>query len=87
MDTIAYFGVASMLFLTLGMQLVDIAEGSSDKVISYAADMESAIDCAVAGVPIEQCSPNLGHVSFDSEIEEFRAVLNETEVKAREVLE
>lgn len=76
-----------MLFLTVGMQLVDIAEGSSDKIVSYAADMEKSIDCAVAGVPIEQCSPNLGKVSFEEDVSEFRAVLNETEEKARAVLE
>ena len=76
-----------MLFLTLGIQLVDIAEGSSDKVVNYAADMESAIDCAIAGVPIEQCSPNLGKVSFEDDISEFQQVLNETEMRARELLD
>jgi hypothetical protein len=76
-----------MLFLSIGTQMIDIAEGSSEKAIAFASDMEAAIDCATAGIPLEKCSPDLAKHDFEPDVKEFQQALNETQEQLTEILE
>ena len=62
--------VFSILF-GLAFELIDIAETSSDKIINFAESMENALDCAIAGISIDVCSPELSSISFEPEINRF----------------
>ena len=57
-----------MLFIGVSMQLVTIAQSTSQKAIGFADDMNKAMDCAVRGIDLKICSPNLFNTSFDNEI-------------------
>ena len=76
-----------MLFLSIGTQMIDIAEGSSEKAVAFASDMQAAIDCATAGIPLEKCSPNLGKHDFEPDVKEFQQALNETQKELKGVIE
>lgn len=60
--------VFGMIFLGIGLQLVDIAESTGAKAVDYAEDMNMAMDCAVRGVELEKCSPDLLEHDFEPEI-------------------
>lgn len=65
-----------LLIMGFAVQLNDIAESSSDKVLAYAEDMNLAMDCALAGLPIRECSPELLKTDFSPEINKTISVLN-----------
>ncbi len=58
-----------VMFLGFATQLVDIAESSSAKTLDYTKDMNDAIDCAVRGIDLSVCSPNLMNYDFEEEID------------------
>jgi hypothetical protein len=47
------------VILGLSIQLVSIAESTSNKVVNYAENMESALDCAFLGIDVKECAPEL----------------------------
>ena len=65
-----------LILLTVAMQLYTIAESSSDKVVQYAEDINMAMDCALLGIPISQCSPKLLETDFTSEINQTLEILH-----------
>ena len=67
----------------LAFELIDIAESSSEKVIRFAESMDNALDCAIAGISVDVCSPELSTINFDSEIDRF----NETNRRVKEFAE
>jgi hypothetical protein len=58
--------------------LYNIADKTSDKTITFAEDMENAIDCATRGISIYECSPNLGQENFQEELKNTKDLLNQT---------
>lgn len=71
--------IVATLMLGFVLQLVDIAESSSEKTLDFADDMNLAMDCAVRGIPIQECAPDLTNHEFKSDIEKTINVLNEME--------
>ncbi len=71
----------AVVVLGFVLQLQDIAESTSDKAVSYAEDMNSAMDCAMAGIPISRCSPEITKTSFKEEAKEAIELLNSTEIE------
>ncbi len=67
-----------ILLLGVALELESIARTTSDKAIGFAGDMEDAMDCAVTGRPIRECSPGLYTTNFDDETEETIHALNKT---------
>lgn len=67
----------ALVFLGIATQLVDTAEQSGEKVVSYAQDMNDAMDCAFLGKPLEECSPNLLETDFEKDIEKTQEELEE----------
>ena len=55
----------------MGTQLVEIGTSTSEKTLNYANEMDSAVDCAFRGIPIEECSPTLTDTNFEPEIKEY----------------
>lgn len=69
--------VVMIVVLTASSQLYDIAEQSSNKAVVFAEDIEGAMDCAVQGIELSKCSPNLMNTSFREDMENYSRVLNE----------
>jgi hypothetical protein len=67
MRYLAIVPMAILLVLATATQLYDIAESSSGKAVLFAQDMDDAMDCATAGVDLNQCSPGLYSHDFSIE--------------------
>lgn len=62
--------IAFIILIGFMTQLADVAMSTSNKVLNYANDMDSAIDCAFRGIDVETCSPDLYATSFEPETKE-----------------
>jgi cell shape-determining protein MreC len=69
--------IVMSIVLALGMQLVEIAESTSEKVINYADSMNSAVDCAFLGIDIKECAPELDSYSFKEDLQKTRDIIEE----------
>lgn len=78
MEKILILPAIGLIVLSLAVQLEGIAKDSSEKMVNYAKDMENAMDCALLGMPISECSPNLMETDFSGEINRTKEVLNRT---------
>lgn len=63
--------IAITVVLAFLVQLGDIAISTSDKALNYADQMDSAVDCAFRGIPVQKCSPDLTSVDFEPELKEI----------------
>ena len=61
-----------VFLLGFALQLTDIAESTSAKVLNYADDMNRALDCATSGISIYNCSPNLNSYDFKEDAKEYK---------------
>jgi hypothetical protein len=68
--------IVMSLILGVTLQLVEIAESSSQKAVKYAEDMNNAIDCAFKGIDISVCSPDLASTSFKEDLIETKEVVD-----------
>lgn len=68
------------VLVSLIMQFYVLAETSGEKATGFAHDMNSAMDCAVRGVDITVCAPNITNISFDDEAHEFLRLIDEVKV-------
>ena len=64
------------IVLGLAIELVEVAESTSDKVIEYAESMNSALDCAFRGVDITYCSPELSSQDFKEELLKTKEIVD-----------
>jgi hypothetical protein len=71
MKALIFVPVAITIVLAFVLQLSDIAISTSDKTLNYADQMDSAVDCAFRGIPIQKCSPDLTNVDFEPELKEI----------------
>ena len=76
MKEILILPAVGLIILGFFMPLVEVAESTSEKALSFAVDMDSAMECAVAGVPISRCSPDLLNTSFEPELNKTTAILD-----------
>ena len=67
MKYIIILPMAALLILATADELFSVAESSSNKAVSFAEGMNDAIDCATAGVDLNQCSPGLYSYDFSEE--------------------
>ena len=66
--------VIAIFVIGFAIQLIAIAESSSNKVLDYADGMNDALDCALRGISIYNCSPQLRDYDFKNDTREFRDV-------------
>ena len=74
------------VILGLSLQLVSIAESTSDKVVDFANSMEKAMDCAVLGVDVYECAPELNrdmYFELQDELNDTQEVLQRMRDLAR----
>ncbi|RME53458.1 hypothetical protein D6783_01975 [Candidatus Woesearchaeota archaeon] len=79
MEKFIVLPIAIVLITGLALQLNDIAQRTSQKTIRFATDVDNAMDCALFGVDIKECSPDLVKNSgeFERELRDFREVMQE----------
>lgn len=82
MKELAIVPIVALLVISIGTQLVDVAEHTGDKVVKYSEDMGNAVDCAFLGQSISKCSPELTTTDFDSEINQTADLLEQLEEPA-----
>ena len=63
-EGIIYSSMAVLLITGMFMNLMDIAQTTADTTLTFATDMNLALDCATRGVSIFECSPNLDPEPF-----------------------
>jgi hypothetical protein len=68
MKELIIYPAFAVMFLGFAMQMVDIAESTTQKTVAFADDMNNAIDCATKGIDLSICSPNLMNHDFSPEI-------------------
>ncbi|MCB9370372.1 hypothetical protein H6501_02125 [Candidatus Woesearchaeota archaeon] len=61
-----------LLISGFALGLVNIAEEVSAKSLSFASDMNSALDCAFEGRLLSECSPSLLEYDFKSDLTEYQ---------------
>lgn len=66
--TILLVPIILSLTLGLGTQLADLANDASSKTVAFATSADEAVDCALRGVDISECSPELTSYDFEPEI-------------------
>jgi hypothetical protein len=74
MKEIIAIPVVAIMILGFVPQLLSVAESSQAKAISFADDMNNAIDCATRGVALEVCSPNLMDHDFSPELNQTLSI-------------
>ncbi|MGM5488454.1 MAG: hypothetical protein ACQESG_05885 [Nanobdellota archaeon] len=80
MKEILFVPIIGIFILGVGVQLEAVAEDSSEKAIRYAHQMSAAMDCAVVGRHISDCSPGLMDTSFTPEVEKTQRILENISV-------
>lgn len=70
MRELIFIPVIAVMILGFMTQLSDIAMSTSDKTLNYADQMDSAVDCAFRGIPVEVCSPGLSNTNFEADTKE-----------------
>jgi len=86
MKELLIYPIFAVVFLGFAMQLIDIAESTTTKTIDYAEDMSRAVDCAVRGIDLSVCSPNLMDHDFEPEINRTIKTNKEIISKMQEIL-
>ena len=59
------------------IQMTEIAQSTSAKVINFTSDMDNALECALNGRSIFECSPRLGNYSFKEDASEYETLNKE----------
>ena len=68
-------GPLLVLFLSgFTLELSNIAEHTSQKVLDFSQQMDGALDCALAGVDIRVCSPQLLRTDFKPDLQTLEEV-------------
>ena len=78
MNTYVIIPIAVLILSGVALELSNIAEETSKKTVTFASDANDAVDCAIKGIPISECSARLTQreYQFAQDLEEFRQ-LNE----------
>ncbi len=58
----------AIILLGIASPLIQLAESSSQKTVSFATEMEHAMPCAARGIPLAQCSPDLTEYDFSEDL-------------------
>ncbi len=84
MKELAAIPIIMSLILGFSIELIDIANESSEKVLRYTEAMEKGIDCAFRGELILECSPELASIDFDEDLIRFEKKLEEIKEELKE---
>lgn len=87
MKEIIIVPVIGLFIIGFAVELESIATDSGKKALKYASDMNNAMDCAMVGVPIRECSPELMETDFTPEIEDTTALLENMTLSLSDQLE
>ncbi len=87
MKELAIIPILLSLIVGVSIELVDIAEDSSARVIRYTEAMEKGIDCAFRGELILECSPELAHMDFTEDLERFDGELDRIQEELKSTVE
>lgn len=74
MRVVLFGSISVVILIGFMLQLTEIAESTSHKALTFADDMDRAMDCAIAGVNIDVCSPNLKKTDFKQDAREFERI-------------
>lgn len=61
-----------VLILGFVLQIANIAESASEKVVNYADEINNALDCAFDGISIYECSPGLDTYNFEEDLTKYK---------------
>jgi Skp family chaperone for outer membrane proteins len=78
--------VVALVLLSIASQLTTTAENTGEKVVNYAQQMNSALDCAFLGEPLEKCSPELLETEFKSDVDAYEEELQEIQLELEAAL-
>ena len=76
-----------VIVLSFTLSLTEIAESTGNKALLYANGMDNAMDCAIHGQSINECSPELTNTEFKTNAIEFQELNNDYIDKLRSELE
>jgi hypothetical protein len=87
MNNVIIILTATTLIMGFAIELAQIANQVSNKAIDFSEDMNKAMDCAITGRPLEECSPNLKSddsynfkgdaTAFVAKVQDFQDQLNQ----------
>lgn len=83
MRELIYIPIVMALIFGTVTQLFETAEATSDKIEVYTGDMVNAVDCAIAAIPLEACSPNIYGYEFETEINDTLNLTQRLELEFR----
>ncbi len=64
--------IFAAMLIGISNDLVDLSDKVSTKTIDYTQQMADAMPCALEGIDLKQCSPELYETNFDEETDEFK---------------
>jgi hypothetical protein len=76
-EIIATGGIA-IVIASLMLSLVEISEEIADKTEGFAMEINSAMDCAVRGIPVHVCAPELAGADFKGDLADYNQLLQES---------
>ncbi|MFP4117850.1 MAG: hypothetical protein ACLFTR_02910 [Candidatus Woesearchaeota archaeon] len=85
MKELALIPIVFSLIVGMSIELIDIAEDSSEKALRYTEAMEKGIDCAFRGELILECSPELASIKFDEDVNRFDKTLDDIREELKNV--
>ncbi|MFP4656776.1 MAG: hypothetical protein ACLFNK_04325 [Candidatus Woesearchaeota archaeon] len=85
MKELALIPIVFSLIVGMSIELIDIAEDSSEKALRYTEAMEKGIDCAFRGELILECSPELASIKFDEDMNRFDKTLDDIREELKNV--
>ncbi len=59
------------LIVGVTLEIAEIAESTSDKVIRYTESMEEGVECAFTGRTLMECSPELFQADFEDDLRDI----------------
>ncbi|HDP73992.1 MAG TPA: hypothetical protein ENN46_03510 [Candidatus Woesearchaeota archaeon] len=71
-------GGIAVVIASLMLSLAEITDEIAGKTESFASDINSAMDCAVRGIPVAVCAPKLANTDFKSDLSEYSQLIHET---------
>lgn len=76
-----------IILTTFALNIIDIAQESSDETLKFAQESSNAMECAYKGIGLEQCSPELFEKDFKTDLEQYKELNQEMLEKIKKELE
>lgn len=69
------------------LNILDIAQDSSQKITDFAESMNQATDCAINGEPLSDCNQDITTYNFKSDLENYKSINQEYLKNLNNILE